>query len=110
MLDKSNSNNKIREHMVYASLDKKQLSKIKEFSSIGMEQFKEYASIRVCFRTELIMLTQAILSRNAAPMTLKIHEFQRLIIMNACGNINSFRSYIEKPSQLWSLSMDSVFD
>jgi hypothetical protein len=41
------------------------------------------------------MLAQAILSRSAAPTTIKLHEFQRLIIMNACGNINAFKAYQE---------------
>jgi hypothetical protein len=57
--------------MIYANLDKKQGSNISELSSITMEQFKIYGSIRVCHKTELIILAQSLLSRHAAPLTTK---------------------------------------
>ena len=65
------SNNSTREHMIYANLDKQKLLQAAE--QISLEQFKEYGSIRVSFRTELIMLCQAILSRQASPNTHKTH-------------------------------------
>jgi hypothetical protein len=83
-------------------LDKKKKSKLNELKNMNLEQFKEYGSIRVCYRTELIMLAQAILSRTAAPNTIKLHEFQRLIVMNACGSINSFRAYEEIKQENWN--------
>lgn len=59
--------------MIYANLDKSKTSQIAEIKSLSLEQFKEYGSIRVSFRTELIMLCQALLSRQAAPITHKTH-------------------------------------
>jgi hypothetical protein len=56
------------------------------------------------------MLAQAILSRSAAPTTIKLHEFQRLIIMNACGNINAFRAYQENYDYIFSNNAAPVLE